>query len=510
MKFFKIKQVCQVNPTIPKNIKSFSEEKVSFVPMSSLQVNGTINNVETKQFKDVKKGYRYFEIGDVIFAKITPCMENGKAAHVKDLPLPIAFGSTEFHVLRPNENLDAKYLSYLIRRPSFRKIAEKNMTGSGGQKRVTSSFLSNYKIPIPESYEDQIRIATLLSRVEALIAKRKESIQLLDELLKSTFLEMFGNPVKNEKGWDKSSIKSFSNVKIGPFGSLLHAEDYMTNGIPLINPSHIFNGKIIPDPDTSISENKFLELSKYHLQENDIILGRRGEIGRSAVVTNKPEKMLCGTGSLLIRIKDSCLSSFLQFQIANTSLRDLLESKAKGITMKNLNAGIVEKLKVILPPLSLQNKFAQIVEKMESMRAGYEVGLLELENLYGSLSQRAFRGELDLSGVPVALEALEKSEEPLLSEQKEEASVSIETNKPKRAKKKPPYSQTKLKELLLKQSGQSFTFEELEGLLEKSFSDNLPNESDLLWSISLLVGEEEPILNQSYSEERHTTLFNIH
>ncbi len=248
---------------------------------------------------------------------------------------------------------------------------------------------------IPElNISDQIQIANILSKAEILIEQRKQSIALLDELLKSSFLEMFGDPVRNEKGWNKSALKEFARIRIGPFGSLLHRKDYVQNGVPLVNPSHISDGKIIIDSELTISKEKMKELSTYIMFEGDVVLGRRGEIGRCAVVTKNENGFLCGTGSIFIRPSNKLKPIYLYNVISSSSMRKVLENLAKGITMKNLNSGIVEELKIPVPPIELQTKFAQLVEKTETLKEQYKSSLQELENLYGSLSQLAFKGEL--------------------------------------------------------------------------------------------------------------------
>jgi len=239
---------------------------------------------------------------------------------------------------------------------------------------------------------DQLHIANLLTKAENLISQRKESIRLLDEFLKSTFLEMFGDAVKNEKKWNKSELKNYAKVRIGPFGSLLHREDYVQYGVPLVNPSHIGEGKIFIDPELTISTTKMKELSAYVMNEGDVVLGRRGEIGRCAVVTKNENGYLCGTGSIYIRPTAELNPIFLYNIISSASIRKVLENSAKGITMKNLNSGIIENLRIPVPPIEVQTQFSQIVEKTEALKAQYQQSLQELENLYGSLSQRAFRG----------------------------------------------------------------------------------------------------------------------
>ena len=110
---------------------------------------------------------------------------------------------------------------------------------------------------------------------------------------------MFGNPVTNEKGWSLLRLDEIAEVKIGPFGSLLHREDYIEGGYALVNPSLIIDGEVVIDPKLTVSEEKYEELSAYIMHIGDIVLGRRGEMGRCAVVNT--EGYLCGTGSMILR-----------------------------------------------------------------------------------------------------------------------------------------------------------------------------------------------------------------
>ena len=158
--------VADINPRMPKILDE--SQHVSFLAMASVSEEGQILEEETRILGDTKKGYTYFERGDVLLAKITPCFENGKAVFVDQLKHQVGFGSTEFHVIRAHEDkLDAQYLFYIIWSDQFRFYGRKAMTGAAGQKRVPAAFLKTLKIPLPP-LPDQRRIATILAKADAI------------------------------------------------------------------------------------------------------------------------------------------------------------------------------------------------------------------------------------------------------------------------------------------------------------------------------------------------------
>jgi type I restriction enzyme S subunit len=132
------------------------------------EITGKIENPEVRLLCEVRKGYTYFKENDILFAKITPCMENGKCAIARNLVNGIGFGSTEFHVLRPMQNVTSEWVYYFIQQKSFREEAKKYMTGSVGQQRVPADFLENTKIPLPP-LEDQKKTVAYLDRVKAIV-----------------------------------------------------------------------------------------------------------------------------------------------------------------------------------------------------------------------------------------------------------------------------------------------------------------------------------------------------
>ncbi|MCW8386848.1 restriction endonuclease subunit S [Fluoribacter dumoffii] len=187
------------------------------------------------------------------------------------------------------------------------------------------------------------------------------------------------------EGWFWIVLASImETVQIGPFGSLLHKEDYVANGIPLLNPSHIKNRKIIPDWKLTITEEKLSELSKYVMCENDIVIGRRGEMGRCAVVTPRESGWLCGTGSLFARPLDIANPEFYSLIISSQRVRDFLSNSSIGTTMQNLNEKIINGIPI---PVCARGEQDEIISQLSSQ---YSV----IEQIEKSIDQEIERAEI--------------------------------------------------------------------------------------------------------------------
>lgn len=183
---------CIINPKKSNDMRLCSDLRISFVPMPSVSENGEIDTSEIKTYDEVKAGFTYFAEMDVLFAKITPCMENGKGAIAKGLCNGVGFGSTEFHVLRPIENKSNPYWLYAVTSFSqFRMDAASNMTGSAGQRRVPASFLDSYRVTLPP-IELQNQFATFVEQVDKQKLTIQASLDKLELLKKSLMQEYFG------------------------------------------------------------------------------------------------------------------------------------------------------------------------------------------------------------------------------------------------------------------------------------------------------------------------------
>ena len=467
-------EVAELNPRLDKSAY-IGNPMVSFVPMPGVEAGtGAIDVSQTRSLEEVKKGYTPFREGDVLFAKITPCMENGKMAVVPPLKNGLGFGSTEFHVLRPYCETNAQYIYFFVSSESFRRDAEHNMTGAVGQRRVPTSYLVHQSVPVPPAREqhrivakieelfseldkgveslktaraklDVYRQAVLKHAFEGKLtaqwrAENKDKLETPEQLVARIKQEREGRyeqqlqgwkaavitweksgksgkrPARPKKlcelkaltsdefpalpeGWSWFSLSAIAgNIQIGPFGSLLHKVDYFVGGTPLVNPSHIRYQRIEPDRTLTVSAEKLHQLSKYVMHENDIVIGRRGQMGRCAVVTEAETGWLCGTGSLFVRLLSSMNPRFYSLVLGSHRVKDFLAASSLGTTMQNLNEGILHRVPVPVCSRHEQDEAVREIERQYSMlnhiEAAIDSEITKSATLRQSILKKAFAGEL--------------------------------------------------------------------------------------------------------------------
>lgn len=294
--------------------------------------------------------------------------------------------SPAYHTYRIHD-INSDYLRYCLECRNQDMFVRYVKRGSRQGKSIDLKRWIKYRIPVyPESV--QAEIVKRLDSVKAILSLREQELNALDDLIKARFVELFGDPVSNQHGYEKVSLSELADIKIGPFGSLLHKEDYIEGGHPLLNPSHIVDGKIASDYKLSISEDKYNELSAYQLHVGDVVMGRRGEMGRCAIVPD--EGYLCGTGSLIIRTKGDVTADYIQKVISFPSFKKTIEDMAVGQTMPNLNVPIVSSFQIIKPPIEVQNRYYAFVAAIDKSKATVQKALDETQLLFDSLMQQYF------------------------------------------------------------------------------------------------------------------------
>lgn len=287
----------------------------------------------------------------------------------------------------PNEAIiSKKFLYYFLCSDTFQNCIL-NVGVRAAQAGFNKEDLSNIELYCPD-LSIQNKMCKILESVDVMIIKSKLQLDKLDLLVKSRFIEMFGDPVSNPHKFTKVPLSELADIKIGPFGSLLHKEDYIENGHPVVNPSHIVNGNIVVDSRLTISDEKYEELAAYKLDIGDVVLGRRGEMGRCAVVPQ--EGFLCGTGSVIIRTKGEVTSDYIQQIISFPTFKRTIEDMAVGQTMPNLNVPIVSNFLITKPPVEIQKRYYDFVEQVDKSKLAIQQSLDELETLKKSLMQQYF------------------------------------------------------------------------------------------------------------------------
>lgn len=337
--------------------------------------------------------------GDILLSHINSLKHIGKTALFNKLDYPVIHGMNLLRLQVADGILDPRYAFYYLQTDSYKNEILKFVKKSVNQVSVPVSSIKRIKIVFPKSLDNQKRIVQVLSNCENLIQKRKLSISLLDELLKSTFLEMFGDPVRNEKKWDYKSIKEhIGKVSTGNTPPRKDIDNY---------------GDFIEwiKTDNIKRKNKFLSTSREYLSKKGKELGRI--VQKDSLLISCIAGSIKSIGNIAIVNREVAFNQQINAITPNDDVdieflywmffisKEYLESKANKGMKKMISKSDFEKINFPKPDYNLQLKFSVISKKVESIKLNYQTHLLELENLYGSMSQKAFKGELDLSKVEI-------------------------------------------------------------------------------------------------------------
>lgn len=361
--------------------------------------SGTTSPGKDREYADVAKGYTPFRDGDLLVAKITPCFENGKIAQAR-LRHSIGAGSTEFHVIRPNEKqVDRRYLLRFLRQEQVRKEGERRMTGSAGQRRVPEAFLANLPIPLPP-LDEQRQIAAVLDKVDALRTKRREAIALLDDLTQSVFLDMFGDPVSNDRNWPPVSVGEFvSHFESGKNFAAAESEDPESQ-FRILKVSSVTSGNFLPKESKPVPAG-YNPPESHIVRNGDLLFSRANTellIGATALVENAPKNLLLPDKlwRFVWHSERKANPLYVRQLFRQSKFRREVSRRASGTSgsMKNISQQKVLSIPCGLPPLELQDQFAERVSAITSLKEAHRTHLAHLDELFASLQQRAFRGDL--------------------------------------------------------------------------------------------------------------------
>lgn len=414
----RLAEVCDVDPS-SRGISDLPDDiEVSFIPMSAISEDGRLLLRLTKKLSNVRKGFTCFRDGDVLLAKITPCMENGKRWLARSLVNEIGFGSTEFHVLRPKSEVLSGWIFYFVSQRSFREDAAASMTGTAGQKRVPKQYLENSEIPVPP-LELQRELVGVFEAVDGLRIKREHANQLASRMTLSVFLKMFGDPVSNENHWPVKTIREVAEkVSDGPFGSNLKTEHYTAEGVRVIRLQNIGVGEFLDDNKVFISSEHYSKLKKHTCVPRDVIVGTLGDPNlRACILPDYVKVAINKADCIQVRPNKNFVNAAYLCHLLNTpQMLRLASSYMHGETRTRISMSQVASLQIPIPPSSVQKTYAQIVQHIDHVYANQKRSSELIKELFHSLMQKAFKGELDLVKAGTLKDgSIEGSEEFLVS-----------------------------------------------------------------------------------------------
>ncbi|MEQ9668144.1 restriction endonuclease subunit S [Coleofasciculus sp. G2-EDA-02] len=460
---------------------------------------------------------RFIQAGDILWNN-TGTGTLGRACLVKQHDLePPKVVDSHVTIVRPNRAaVESRFLFSWIQSSEVQEKIASLATGATNQIELSRATIASMRIPIAPLNE-QKRIA---DKLDALLARVKVCRDRLDQIPR--ILENFRQAVlaaaisrKLTEDWRaKNDLLSIQNVfledvlleiKTGPFGSTLHKADYIYGGIPVINPIHINNGKITESSEITVSEKKADELADFKLRAGDIVIARRGVMGRCAVVQPEQEGWLCGTGSIILRVQSQILPNYLQLFLSSPTTVKALEANAMGSTMININQKILLSLQLTLPTIQEQQEIvcraSTLLTYANRIESRYQNALTRVEQLTPTLLSKAFRGELvpqDSNDEPVSL-LLERIR----------AERAAQPNKPKRVVNRSKSNMTKissqsLKKLIHQLPNNTFSFDELYSDINKKMSGDYDAIKDILFT---LLDESEPSIIQIFDSETKAMRF---
>ncbi len=358
-------EICTINPRTIRG-EHADDILVSFVPMSALDERlGVIKCTDQRPLAEVSKGYTSFRNGDVLFAKITPCMENGKAAVAQGLANGIGRGSTEFYVLRPGERVLAEYIYWFVRQARFREEAKRSFNGTGGQQRVPKSFMESVSIPLP-SLVVQRRIVGVLNRAARIEQLRTQADKRLREFIRALFVEMFGDPATNPMGWEVQRLGDLATL--GPqYGANACSAALLKDQPRYVRITDIQEGGGLSNEPVGINAPDW---EPYRLVDGDLLFARSGAtVGKTYI--HRGENGLCVFAGYLIRFRldPNRLHPHVAFAFTQTSyFSDWVRSKRRTAAQPNINGREYASLELPVPDLRLQTQFVHILNQAAAVQ----------------------------------------------------------------------------------------------------------------------------------------------
>ena len=329
---------------------------------------------------------------DVLLSRIVPHIRRGWIVDAKNGHRQIASG--EWIIFR-SERFDPGYLRYHLLSDEFNRKLMRTIKGVGGSlMRADPNQVAKFKIPLPP-LPTQRRSAAVLDKAQALVANDRRTLAVYDQLAKSLFLEMFGDPVRNERGWpEKPLAEVVMPDKIITYG-IVQAGPPQEDGVPYIRTGDIANGKILVDRLLRTTTEIAASYERSRCSAGDIVMSIRATIGTTAIVPDSLDGVNLTQGTARISPDHSVVTTeYLHWAIKSDGIQMKIDREAKGATFREITLTRLRDIPVPVPPLESQCRFSAMIKSYEVQRDLTETSLRRSEGLFGSLLQGAFSGGL--------------------------------------------------------------------------------------------------------------------
>ncbi|MGF2097733.1 restriction endonuclease subunit S [Mammaliicoccus lentus] len=413
-KKYKLDEILTLNPTL-KLKKNTIAKKIAMENIKEYQ-----KKIDDYTYSEFKSGSKFMN-GDTLLARITPCLENGKTAYVDILDKnEIAFGSTEFFVLRPKDNLmDSHFLYYLMRTNELRKTVIKSMTGTSGRQRAQKESILEYEFCLP-SLKVQKAIAKLLKNLDDKIEINKKIIANLEELSQTLFKRWFvdfefpdenDNPYKSSGGemidselgkipkdWKIKKLDDLLNLIIDHRGKTPKklGSDWSEKGMPAISAKNIKNRKLVNvDKIKFINRETYVKWMKNEVEKGDIILTSEAPLGETYLI-NEDSKWVLSQRLYAMRTNESLNYIYFWEYVNSHYFQNELTKRSSGSTVTGIRQKELIQILVIVPPLKFQKKYFEILNPLvdDITRRNNEITMLT--QLRDTLLPKLMSGEIEI------------------------------------------------------------------------------------------------------------------
>jgi type I restriction enzyme S subunit len=389
-------EVCEINPRLPKDHGLQAHSEVAFVPMAAVdEISATIAQRMVRPFGEVRRGYTPFDEGDVLFAKITPCMENGKVAIARDLAGGRGFGSTEFHVLRAREAVLPEWIYFFLRQQRFRNAARRSLTGTAGQQRVPTAYMAGAAIPVP-GLSEQRRLVDLLGCADSVVRLRRRARALTELMVLALLGEMFGDPQSNPKAWPLVKLGELLEGIDSGKSPRCHDRRKTEKEWGVLRLSALKNA-LYDESDHKTLPGTELPDTRSEVRAGDLLISRKNTmelVGTPAYVWETRGRILLPDLIFRLRLRPDAgvHPLYLWAMLRAPAMRRGLQLLASGTaaSMPNISKERLRTLRVMVPPAELQETFAQRVAALHVIAQQQDAALIRAKAAFEALLARVY------------------------------------------------------------------------------------------------------------------------